>query len=248
MYKMSTYMTFNYLLFLTIISSSVASSMAVHLSPCLKKIRKNEHSATYTKIQRAVCGFLSEALDNNSLRSIDKYLLKDIMPFVPDGEKKAYANRLLMHAATIGNIALARVALDNNANADFYDKLAMTRPLHHAIAKGHENIVDFLLDEKQAHINMYNNDLDNYTPLCIAVMSGQLALVKNVMNDTPVTVNKLCGPTKAHTALDIICNYKNKFIKAQLPVPDDVNAMINMLVEAGGKTGRQINNYASDDD
>ena len=80
----------------------------------------------------------------------------------------------LIHAAMLGNTAMAKLLIDHGASVKFRDRLGNT-PLHWAADRGNAELVSLLL-AADAPVNEENKQ--GITPLMMAAGRGQVAVVR----------------------------------------------------------------------
>lgn len=86
--------------------------------------------------------------------------------------------RALFLATTEGNREAVQSLLDNSVHVSIKDHRGMT-PLHCAARYGHQSIVEFLIEKREASLDV--EDKENMTPLQHAVKLGNQLIVEQLI-------------------------------------------------------------------
>lgn len=86
----------------------------------------------------------------------------------------------LFHAACVGNVEAVHAVMSSGyCDVDQYDKTGRTA-LHWAVERGHEGVVEVLVTAYHASVDVVS--FESESPLLLAVVTGRLAIVKQLLS------------------------------------------------------------------
>ena len=142
--------------------------------------------------------------------SIARYLIKDkhCDPHQKDGNNLVHLAAL----APIEDLEFVQMLIDD-FNISCHEKgISNNTTLHYACRKGHQNIVMYLLNEKQCEIHQHLVISQGNTPFHEAVLEGRLHIVKLMIEKYTIFADSVTrtGKTAVHIAageghLDVLC-------------------------------------------
>ena len=178
------------------------------------------------------------AIRNGQLELLKAY-------FDRNAESTSKAPDFLHHAATYGQVEIARLLLDRYGyHVDCYNRERQT-PLHCACVKGHASMIRMLVNEHQADLTLL--DENNDTPLHKAVLCGQTEAVNCIIGEFADKCSPNSLGSRGRTILHIACHQGNaelvEILLTQhgltsqlLSTDDDGNIPLHCAALGGNKT------------
>lgn len=139
-----------------------------------------------TEVLLLLVSFLETERDVNWLSQSSRWIYSLLNPYLYRQNSLNFESFALLWAAEHGNEATARLSIRGGANVAVTDKEGRT-PLTWAATKGHEAVVQLLLETGKVDVN--NKDGIGRTLLCWAAMNGHDAVVKMLLETGKVDVD-----------------------------------------------------------
>ncbi|WP_339044105.1 ankyrin repeat domain-containing protein [Cardinium endosymbiont of Tipula unca] len=175
--------------------------------PCqVDRVEKSTNIVLYQLLENQLC----MAIENSDLNNLQQLLAKSQV----DINKSYYGYSLLARAVRIGNVAVVKELLKNNADINAIDQDGLN-VLHVAVRSGNVAIVKELL-KNNADINAI--DQDGLNVLHVAVRGGNVAIVKDLLKNNPQIINVVSKDEDDNwTALHLATIHSNvKMVQALL--------------------------------